>query len=75
MKRSLDEGDTQTHGRESGSGGTQVRLPDVDIKKLSGLKNELVCRFKLAADMIGGGIKEFVNDVDGGSIPGKGADG
>ena len=30
-----------------------------------GLKYELVCRFELAADMVGGGIRELMNDADG----------
>jgi hypothetical protein len=32
---------------------------------MPGLKNKLVCRFKLAADMVGDGIRELANDVDG----------
>jgi hypothetical protein len=51
----------------------RVRAQDVDTRKLSGLKYKLVCCFKLVADMIGGGIREFVNGQT--SIPGKGADG
>ena len=42
-----------------------MRLPDVDTGRLLGLKYKLICHFKLATDMIGGGIWEFVNDVDG----------
>ena len=34
-------------------------------RRLSALKKELVCHFKLVSDMIGNGIKEFANDVDG----------
>ena len=41
-----------------------MRLPDVDTRRLSGLKYSLICYFKLAADMVGGGIREFVNDMD-----------
>ena len=40
--------------------------------RLSGLKYKLICHFKLAADVVGGGIQEFVNDTD---IPRNGADG
>ena len=51
---------------EKGSkgGGGRVRLPDVDTGRLSVLKYKL-CRFKLAMDMVEGGIREFVNDTDG----------
>ena len=28
------------------------------------MKYSLICYFKLAADMVGGGIREFVNDMD-----------
>ena len=50
---------------ENGSkgGGGQVRLSDFDTGRLLGLKYKLICRFKLMADMAGGGIQEFVNDV------------
>ena len=34
-------------------GGGRVRLPDIDSRRLSGLKYLLICRFKLAADMVG----------------------
>ena len=52
--------------REKGSkgGGDCVRLLDVDTGRLSGLKCKLICRFKLVADMVGDGIREFVNDMD-----------
>ena len=30
-----------------------------DTGRLSGLKNKLICRFKLAADVVGDGIWEF----------------
>ena len=43
----------------------EAKLPDVNIGNLLGLKYELVCCFKLAADMVMGGLKEFVNDADG----------
>ena len=29
-----------------------------------GLKYKLICCFKWAADMVGGGIRDFVNDMD-----------
>ena len=42
-----------------------MRLPDVDTGRLSGLKYKLTCHLKLAADMVGGGIRELINDTDG----------
>jgi hypothetical protein len=30
---------------------------------LSGSNYKLISRFKLVADMVGGGIREFVNDI------------
>jgi hypothetical protein len=42
-----------------------VRLLDVDTRRPSGLKYKLICYFKLVADMVRGGIREFLNDVDG----------
>ena len=41
-----------------------MRLPDVDTRRLSGLKYKLICHFKLVVDMVGSGIREFVNDKD-----------
>jgi hypothetical protein len=41
-----------------------VRLSDVDTGRLLGLKYKFVCCLKLAMDMVGGGIWEFVNDTD-----------
>ena len=38
-----------------------MRLLDVDTWELVGFQNELICHFILAADMVGGGIWEFVN--------------
>ena len=38
------------------------RVSKSNTRRLSGLKYELVCRFKLVADMVGAGIKEFVYD-------------
>ena len=37
--------------REVRVGGSRVRLLNVNIRRLSGLKHKLVCHFKLAADM------------------------
>ena len=42
-----------------------MRLLDVDTRELAGFQNELIRRFMLAADMVGGGIREFMNNVDG----------
>ena len=41
-----------------------MQLQDVDTEYLSGLKNRLVRSFELVADMVRGGIREFVNDAD-----------
>ena len=41
-----------------------MRLPDGDTKRHLGLKYKLICRFKLAVDMVGGGIREFMIDTD-----------
>ena len=41
-----------------------MRLLDVDPGSLWELKYKLICHFKLAADMVGSGIREFVSDVD-----------
>jgi hypothetical protein len=43
--------------------GSRVRLMDVNTGRLSGLKYDLVCCFKLAADMVVDGVKQFVYDV------------
>ena len=45
--------------RGSKGGGGRVRLSDVRIERLSGLKYKLICHFKLATDMVGGGIMEL----------------
>ena len=42
-----------------------MRLSDVNTERLSELKYKLVCHFILAADRVGGGIREFVYDMDG----------
>ena len=46
-------------------------LADINRGKLSGLKYELVCLFKLAVDIVGSGFREFVNDTDGPAFLGK----
>ena len=43
-------------------GRSRVRLANVYAGRWSGLKYKLVCCFKLAADMVEGGIREY--DVD-----------
>ena len=45
--------------------GDPVRLSDVDTRELAGFQNELICRFMLAADVVGGGFREFMNNADG----------
>ena len=42
-----------------------MRLLNVDTGRLSGLKYKLISCFRLAADMVGGGISQSVNDTDG----------
>ena len=54
----------------SKSGGGLVRLSDVDTWELAGFQNQLICRFMLAADVVGAGIQEFVNNMDGPAFPG-----
>jgi hypothetical protein len=51
---------------EKGSGGEEirVRLKDVSTGRLSGLNYKLVCHLKLGADIIKGGIREFVYDAN-----------
>ena len=41
-------GDTGSKGGEG-----QVRLPDVDTRRLLRLKYKLICHFKLETDMVG----------------------
>ena len=36
-----------------------------DTWELAGFQNQLICSFMLAADVVGGGIREFFNDMDG----------
>ena len=38
---------------------------DAYARKLLGLMDKLVCRFKFAADMIGGGVRGLVYDTHG----------
>jgi hypothetical protein len=40
----------------NGGGGSIVRLPVVDTERVLGLKNEVVCHFEMAVDMVRGGI-------------------
>ena len=42
-----------------------MRLSDVDAWELTGFQNQLICRFMLAADVVGGCIWEFLNNTDG----------
>ena len=42
-----------------------MRLSDVDTRELAGFQNKLIRHFMLAADMVGGGIREFMNKADG----------
>ena len=42
-------------------GGSRVRLSNIDTGELAGCKDKLICHFKLAADMVRCGIREFVN--------------
>ena len=42
-----------------------MRLSYVDTRELAGFKDKLICHFILTADMVRGGIQEFVNDTDG----------
>ena len=42
-----------------------MRLSDVDTLELAGFQNELIRRFMLAADVVVGGIWEFMNNADG----------
>ena len=49
----------------SKGGGGLVRLSDVHTCELAGFQNQLICHFMLAADVVGGGIREFVNNADG----------
>jgi hypothetical protein len=41
-----------------------VRLLDNSTRRLLGLKYKLLCCLELAVDIVGGGIREFLNDAD-----------
>ena len=47
--------------REVGVGEMKWFLEDDYGGRLSGLDDKLVCHFKLAADMVRGGVREFIN--------------
>ena len=40
--------------------GGRLRFPDVDTQRQSGFKYKLICCFKLAVDMVRGGIRDYV---------------
>ena len=42
-----------------------MRLSDVDTWEFAEFQNEPIRRFMLAADVVGGGIWEFMNNADG----------
>ena len=42
-----------------------MRLSYVDTRELAGFKDKLICHFMLGADVVRGGIREFVNNMDG----------
>ena len=44
----------------SKGGGGQVRLLNVDTWELAGFQNQLICRFILAAYVVGGGIRVYL---------------
>ena len=50
---------------ESKDGGGPVRLSGVDTWELAGFQNYLIRRFMLAADMVRGGVRELMNNLDG----------
>ena len=49
-------------------GGGPVRLSDVDTGELAGFQKKLVRRFMLVADLVRGGIREFMNNADGPAV-------
>ena len=53
-------------GGKTGSKGRKgpVRISYVDTWELE-FQNQLICRFMLAANVVEGGIWEFVNNMDG----------
>ena len=71
MLASTARGETGCKG-----GGGRVRLSDIDTWELAGFQNQLIRRFML----VGGGIREFVDDTNGSAflereLVGLGADG
>ena len=42
-----------------------MRLKDVNVGRLSGLKYKLTCHFKLAANIVGSCISEIMYNADG----------
>ena len=54
-------------GGKTGSkgGGGPVRLSDVDTWELAVFQNQLIRCFMLAADVVRGSIREFLNNLDG----------
>ena len=52
-----------------------MRLMDVNVRRWFGLKYKLVCHFKLAVDMVGGGIRRVCVLRGQTNIPEKIADG
>ena len=42
-----------------------MRLSDVDTWELAGFQYQLICSFMLVMDVVGGGIREFVNNSNG----------
>ena len=42
-----------------------MRLSDVDAGELVGFQNQLIRHFMLAAGVVGGGFREFMNNADG----------
>ena len=46
-----------------GGGGPEM-LSDVNTWELAGFQNKLIRRFMLVADVVGGGIWEFMNNKD-----------
>ena len=60
MLAGVARGETGSEG-----GGGPVRLSDVDTWELAGFKNKLIRCFMLVADVVGGGIREFMNNADG----------
>jgi hypothetical protein len=52
-------------GKKGSKGGGRLNeVIEFDTGRLSGLKYKLIYCFKLAVDMVGGCIREIVNDMD-----------